>query len=221
MTPAPRILCFALLLVLTLYVTAPAEACSCLFTHPQQQICDAQIVISAKIICKKVISMREKGPDPFNKYIQYEIKMIKMFKGFGQIKDIQYAYTPAESSLCGVSLDTTNKRQYLLTGHISEGKLYIMLCNLIKPWEDVSFSLMKILNQKFQMGCDCKIVTCYTSECALEAPNQCLWTDWLMERQLQGPQANNYACIKRSNGSCSWYRIAPYTIKDYFLSSEP
>lgn len=39
-----------------------------------------------------------------------------MFKGFEKLKDVQYVYTPFDSSLCGVKLEANNKKQYLLTG---------------------------------------------------------------------------------------------------------
>lgn len=40
----------------------------------------------------------------------------QMFKGFEKLKDVQYVYTPFDSSLCGVKLEANNKKQYLLTG---------------------------------------------------------------------------------------------------------
>lgn len=46
-----------------------------------------------------------------------------MFKGFEKLKDVQYVFTPFDSSLCGVKLEANNKKQYLLTGtvHRSQG----------------------------------------------------------------------------------------------------
>ncbi|XP_063283643.1 metalloproteinase inhibitor 4 [Pelobates fuscus] len=214
-------LCFVLLFVLTLHIKELADACSCAPTHPQQQMCDTEIVIRAKIISEKVIQPSKEDSFDNTKLIQYEIKMIKMFKGFDKVRDIHFVYTPVDSSLCGVKLDATNKKQYLLTGHITDGKVYIMLCNLIELWDDLSFSQKKSLNNRFQMGCDCKITTCYTIPCSVHEPNECLWTDWLIERRLYGQQAKSYTCIKRSDGSCSWYRGGPYIGKEFLGNSEP
>ncbi|KAM4652682.1 metalloproteinase inhibitor 4 [Discoglossus pictus] len=207
---------------LTLHIRELVDACSCAPAHPQEQICDAAIVIRAKISSEKVISSMSSDPLNTVKMIQYEIKLIKMFKGFEKIKDIQFVYTPLDSSLCGVKLEANNKKQYLLTGQISaDNKVYIQLCNLIEPWDDLSFSQKKSLNQRFQMGCECKITTCYTVPCSVHAQNECLWTDWLIERKLYGQQAKHYACIKRSDGSCSWYRGGPHTEKEPIDNSEP
>uniref|UniRef100_A0ACB8EHT4 Uncharacterized protein n=1 Tax=Sphaerodactylus townsendi TaxID=933632 RepID=A0ACB8EHT4_9SAUR len=80
-----------------------------------------------------------------------------MFKGFEKLKDVQYVYTPFDSSLCGVKLEANNKKQYLLTGRIlNDGKVLIHLCNYIEPWDDLTLSQKKSLNQRYQMGCGCK-----------------------------------------------------------------
>uniref|UniRef100_A0A8C9FY13 TIMP metallopeptidase inhibitor 4 n=1 Tax=Pavo cristatus TaxID=9049 RepID=A0A8C9FY13_PAVCR len=86
---------------------------------------------------------------------------------------------------------------------LNDGKVLIHLCNYIEPWDDLSLSQKKSLNQRYQMGCGCKITTCYMVPCSITAPNECLWTDWLIERKLYGHQAKHYACIKRSDGTCS------------------
>ncbi|XP_010163026.1 metalloproteinase inhibitor 4 [Antrostomus carolinensis] len=178
-------------------------------------------VIRAKIISEKVVPASD-DPLDTHKMIRYEIKQIKMFKGFEKLKDVQYVYTPFDSSLCGVKLEANNKKQYLLTGQIlSDGKVLIHLCNYIEPWDDLSLSQKKSLNQRYQMGCGCKITTCYMVPCSITAPNECLWTDWLIERKLYGHQAKHYACIKRSDGTCSWYRGGPPPEKEFIDISEP
>ncbi|KAL2299631.1 hypothetical protein Nmel_012476, partial [Mimus melanotis] len=214
--------------------------------------------IRAKISSEKVVPASD-DPLDTHKMIRYEIKQIKMFKGFEKLKDVQYVYTPFDSSLCGVKLEANNKKQYLLTGQIlSDGKVLIHLCNYIEPWDDLSLSQKKSLNQRYQMGCGCKrrgrarcvpsgsaslallsvalrsspgrtaalklslqITTCYSVPCSITAPNECLWTDWLLERRLYGHQARHYACIRRSDGTCSWYRGGPAPEKEFIDMAEP
>ncbi|XP_075431063.1 metalloproteinase inhibitor 4 isoform X2 [Ascaphus truei] len=145
------------LFLVSVHIKDLVEACSCAPAHPQEHICYAAIVIRAKISSEKVIMSTSADPFSAIKMIQYEIKLIKMFKGFEKIKDIQYVYTPLDSSLCGVKLEANNKKQYLLTGQISiDNKVFIQLCNFIEPWDDLSLSQKKILNQRFQTGCECK-----------------------------------------------------------------
>uniref|UniRef100_A0A674JNE7 Metalloproteinase inhibitor 4 n=3 Tax=Emydidae TaxID=8476 RepID=A0A674JNE7_9SAUR len=208
-------------LLFTLRIQELVEACSCAPAHPQQLICDSALVIRAKISSEKVVPASD-DPLDTHKMIRYEIKQIKMFKGFEKLNDVQYVYTPFDSSLCGVKLEANNKKQYLLTGQIlNDGKVLIHLCNYIEPWDDLSLSQKKSLNQRYQMGCGCKITTCYMVPCSITTPNECLWTDWLIERKLYGHQAKHYACIKRSDGTCSWYRGGPPPEKVFTDISEP
>ena len=64
-----------------------------------------------------------------------------------------------------------------------------------------------------------QIVRCPTLPCEISAPEECLWTDLIIEKQVYGRQANHYACVRRADSSCSWYRgIAPP--KKEFLDAE-
>nr|XP_031326780.1 metalloproteinase inhibitor 4 isoform X3 [Camelus dromedarius]XP_031326781.1 metalloproteinase inhibitor 4 isoform X3 [Camelus dromedarius] len=90
--------------------------------------------------------------------IRYEIKQIKMFKGFEKVSDIQYIYTPFDSSLCGVRLEANSQKQYLLTGQVlSDGKVFIHLCNYIEPWENLSFLQRESLNHHYHLNCGCQV----------------------------------------------------------------
>ncbi|CAL8403006.1 metalloproteinase inhibitor 4 [Gadus morhua] len=197
------------------------DACSCNPAHPQQLFCGAEIVIRAKISGEKIVSPSNSS-SPYMKMIQYEIKMIKMFKGFDKAKDIQYVYTPVFSSLCGVKLDSNNKAGYLISGSMwNDGRISIGQCDLVEPWDNLSMSQKKNLNYRYQMGCECRINTCYTVPCASTGENECLWTDWLLDNSLNGEQARQYACIRRTDATCSWYRGGPHADKDFQDLSDP
>ncbi|XP_010895946.1 metalloproteinase inhibitor 2a [Esox lucius] len=185
------------------------DACSCAPVHPQQAFCNADIVIRAKVVGEKEV---DTGNDIYGnpiKRIQYDVKQIKMFKGPDQ--DIQTIFTAPVSAVCGVTLDTSGKKEYLISGKAeADGKMHVTLCDYITPWESMSSTQKKSLTQRYQMGCECKIVRCPSLPCAISAPEECLWTDLMMEKQVYGSQANEYACVKRGDGSCSWYRgVAP------------
>ncbi|XP_032183513.1 metalloproteinase inhibitor 4 isoform X3 [Mustela erminea] len=107
---------WALLLRLLALLRPPGmvEACSCAPAHPQQHVCHSALAIRAKISSEKVVPAST-DPADTQKMIRYEIKQIKMFKGFEKLKDVQYIYTPFDSSLCGVKLEANSQKQYLLT----------------------------------------------------------------------------------------------------------
>ncbi|XP_051011070.1 metalloproteinase inhibitor 4 isoform X2 [Acomys russatus] len=151
-------LSWALVLRLLALLRPPGlgEACSCAPAHPQQHFCHSALVIRAKISSEKVVPASE-DPADTQKMIRYEIKQIKMFKGFEKAKDVQYVYTPFDSSLCGVKLETNSQKQYLLTGQIlSDGKVFIHLCNYIEPWEDLSLVQRESLNHHYHQNCGCQ-----------------------------------------------------------------
>ncbi|RXN10130.1 metallo ase inhibitor 2-like protein [Labeo rohita] len=219
--------CIGTLVVLVLFrVGEIAEACSCSPVHPQQAFCNADVVILCPcilypkthifhVIRAKVVGKKEvdSGNDIYGnpiKRIQYEIKQIKMFKG--PDRHIDVIFTAPSSAVCGVTnLDTTGKKEYLISGKAeANGKMHVTLCDLIMPWESMSATQKKSLSQRYQMGCDCKITRCATFPCEINAPEECLWTDWVTEKIIHGRQSDHYACIKRGDGSCAWYRgVAP------------
>ncbi|XP_061561667.1 metalloproteinase inhibitor 2a isoform X1 [Phycodurus eques] len=195
-----------------------AEACSCAPVHPQQAFCNADVVIRAKVVGEREV---DSGNDIYGnpiKRIQYDVKQIKMFKGPSQ--DIDTIFTAPVSAVCGVTLDTSGKKEYLISGKSDAGgQMHVTLCDYIMPWDLLSNTQKKSLTQRYQMGCECKIVRCPSLPCEISAPEECLWTDLMIEKQVYGRQANHYACVKRADGSCSWYRgVAPP--KKEFLDAE-
>lgn len=66
-----------------------------------------------------------------------------------------------------------------------------------------------------------QINTCYTVPCVSAGENECLWTDWLLDNSLNGEQARQYACIRRSDTTCSWYRGGPPPEKDFLDMTDP
>ncbi|XP_023676166.1 metalloproteinase inhibitor 2a [Paramormyrops kingsleyae] len=201
---------FATLVVLLLWrVEEIAEACSCSPVHPQQAFCNADVVIRAKVVGRKEV---DSGNDIYGnpiKRIQYDIKQIKMFKG--PDVDIETVFTAPSSAVCGVTLEPNGKKEYLIAGKAEAGgKMHVTLCDFIEPWDSMTPTQKKSLSQRYQMGCGCKITRCPAFPCTITAPEECLWTDLVIEKSVSGRQASHYACIKRSDGSCAWYRgIAP------------
>ncbi|XP_029105962.1 metalloproteinase inhibitor 2a [Scleropages formosus] len=220
MSRALRSLWAAVALLLAWRLHELAEACSCSPVHPQQAYCNADVVIRAKVISRKEVNA---GNDIYGnpiKRIQYDIKQIKMFKGPDQ--DIETIFTAPSSAVCGVTLDPSGKREYLIAGK-AEGsnKMHVTLCDFIESWDSLTQMQKKSLSQRYEMGCDCKITRCPSVPCSINAPNECLWTDWVVEKSIVGSQASHYACIKRSDGSCAWYRGAVPPKQEFLDLEDP
>ncbi|XP_070298569.1 metalloproteinase inhibitor 2-like [Salvelinus sp. IW2-2015] len=88
---------------------------------PQVKKLDVE-VLGWRVIRAKVVGEMEvdTGNDIYGnpiKRIQYEVKQIKMFKGPDQ--DIEAIFTSPVSAVCGVTLDTSGKKEYLISGKAS------------------------------------------------------------------------------------------------------
>uniref|UniRef100_A0A3B4AJM4 Uncharacterized protein n=1 Tax=Periophthalmus magnuspinnatus TaxID=409849 RepID=A0A3B4AJM4_9GOBI len=201
-----RSACLGLVVLLVLGVLVEdGESCSCQPAHPQQLFCSAEIVIRAKISGEKIVSPSNSS-SPYMKMIQYEIKMIKVRE-----------WTQAPKYIVAIL-----KCSCALTGSMwSDGRISIGQCDLVESWDNLSLSQKKNLNYRYQMGCECRINTCYSVPCASTGDHECLWTDWLLDNSLNGEQARQYACIRRSDSSCSWYRGGPPPEKDFQDFTDP
>ncbi|XP_042562780.1 metalloproteinase inhibitor 2-like [Clupea harengus] len=210
---------FATLVVLLLWrVKEIAEACSCSPVHPQQAFCNADVVIRAKVVGRKEIAS---GNDVYGnpiKRIQYDIKQIKMFKGPGQA--VEAIFTAPTSAMCGVTLEADSK-EYLITGKMESDGVHVTLCDFVEPWSDLTHTQTLSLNQRYQSGCDCRIVRCQSLPCSIGGPEECLWTDWVLEATHRGKQAQFFTCIPRSDASCNWYRGSHAPSKEFMDIEDP
>ncbi|XP_040215259.1 metalloproteinase inhibitor 4 [Rana temporaria] len=182
------------------------EACSCISFHPQDQFCRASVVIHAKVISKRFIQPNHERGDG---KVVYGIKLIEVFKGIDKNNIIDSAYTSSQSASCGVELNVGNQVEYLLSGYLQENKLAISLCGLAKPWNQVTAFQIKGIRGFYQMGCACKITTCYSESCGTSAPNECILNFSLYETGPNGFESQNLACIQRKDDSCMWYPTSP------------
>ncbi|CAG5897824.1 unnamed protein product [Menidia menidia] len=213
--------CLVTLAILLLWrVEDLAQACSCSAAHPQQAFCNSDVVIRAKVVGVQEV---EAGNDVYGnpiKKIKYDIKQMKMFKGPNQFIDA--IYTGPSSAVCGVTFDTNGKKEYLITGKLeADGTMHVTLCDLIELWDSLTETQKKSLTQRYETGCDCKITRCTSIPCILSSPAECLWTDWVIEKMVNGEQAKHFACIKRSDDSCAWYRGSAPPKKDFLDIEDP
>ncbi|XP_042589468.1 metalloproteinase inhibitor 3-like isoform X2 [Cyprinus carpio] len=166
------------------------EGCSCVPRHPQQQFCSSDIVIRAKVI--------EKVPSTVPGLTAYKIQTTETFKQSDK-KRIQVIYTPQTS--CGVILKNC---EYLLSGHVQDGRVVVNLCDLVKPWNKLS-RVQKASLSMYQRGCVCEISPCTGASCLIEIlQKKCLirvTSSGLDKKALQS------ICLPGRGGFCSWQQI--------------
>ncbi|XP_077389776.1 metalloproteinase inhibitor 2-like [Festucalex cinctus] len=172
-----------------------AQACSCFPIHPQQLYCQTDIVV----IRAKVLGVMP-GAQGKGRPTKYDIQHLMTFKGVKKL--FAAVYTGPNSAACGVTLTTGT--EYLLMGKLqSDGTLHVSLCDFHEPWD--ALSTTKNLLSSYAEGCGCMIKSCFSFPCCMNGPTECLWTDFLPGKNSHD-QAQNFACIKSSNGCCAWYR---------------
>ncbi|XP_057673907.1 metalloproteinase inhibitor 2-like [Corythoichthys intestinalis] len=202
----------ALVLLCAWWQQEGAQACSCSGLHPQQAFCYSDVVMKAK-----VVGVTVDGELPG--YIKYDINQTKMYKGPN--KNFDAIYTASDSAMCGVELN--NGTEYFIMGRLrSNGSLHINLCSFLSvPWEITKAMQKKSVLQQYQMGCGCTITRCSSVPCGISGPAECLWTDYLTEKKTFGEQARHFACIKRGDGSCAWYRGNASPKKEFMDIEDP
>nr|XP_005172816.1 metalloproteinase inhibitor 2-like [Danio rerio] len=179
------------------------EACSCASAHPQQLFCSADAVLRAEITGEKIRRREDINPMYGLGKIQYEVQVIKVFKGSDRIKDLQHVYTHEMSSMCGIRL---NRGQYLLSGSMMSEGFFVTLCDFVEHWDRLSLTQKKNLKYRYQMGCNCTISICTEQPCHPKVKNECILTDWSSLWPFEdGEPVHEYACIRHSDGSCSWH----------------
>ncbi|XP_057209502.1 metalloproteinase inhibitor 3-like [Triplophysa rosa] len=164
-----------------------AESCRCFPQHPQHQFCTSEMVILANVTGNRL------PVNDQNNLFRYKIKLIKVLKGTNYAKQIQYVYT--DSSSCGITLD---QGRYVLSGHRFKDGIEVGMCDLVKQWDLLSLTEHENFKQTYKMGCDCTISTCSGSPCCPQSKNECVW-------ETNSPDSLGYACLRDSDGICSWY----------------
>ncbi|CAJ0963050.1 unnamed protein product [Ranitomeya imitator] len=93
-------------------------------------------------------------------------------------------------------------------GSYYDGRVSIGICWLNVFWSSLSHFQIKSLTQPdigYQRGCDCKIKYCVMESYDNLAPNECPCIGWQQSQILE----REHACIKRRDGTCSWYPSIP------------
>uniref|UniRef100_A0A3P8X651 TIMP metallopeptidase inhibitor 4 n=1 Tax=Cynoglossus semilaevis TaxID=244447 RepID=A0A3P8X651_CYNSE len=188
------------LVLLGAALEAAVEGCSCHPAHPQQLFCTAEIVIRAKISGEKIVSPSNSS-SPYMKMIQYEIKMIKV-----RTVDLLLLFIGVLKYWSIVTKEKSNLEEETFP----ESSI-LSSCPVQGGVRGQSSTLLL---------CP-QINTCYTVPCASTGDNECLWTDWLLDNSLNGEQARQYACIRRFDTTCSWYRGGPPPEKDFLDITDP
>ncbi|KAG7468715.1 metalloproteinase inhibitor 2-like [Solea senegalensis] len=189
--------CLITLAILCVWQAEVAETCRCIWRHPQEQFCSADMVMKAKVLGGLKVGITSHG----NFSIKgYHIKQLKSFKR--NCIEINTIYTNPSSASCGITLKYNT--EYLLSGSLRDGKMHVSSCDFVRQWDTLTDSQREGVVSNYEQGCGCKITHCYSSPCAASSSAECLWGDEATETKLFGKRTTGYTCTMKSDKSCAW-----------------
>ncbi|CAM4618930.1 unnamed protein product [Lepidochelys kempii] len=183
--------------ILVLALGDPTAACSCAPQHPQTAFCEADVDDSGRFVGVTPLSHNNSRGESVP-WVRHEIKTTKIYKGFEPPTDVHFVETPALESVCGYQPPGLLKGEEYLIMAVRQGeRLTVSTCSFVRPWSRVPPSQRRGISQAYGGGCACQVVPCNSMPCTLSGDAQCLWTDGLLDRSWQGPQAQRLACLPR------------------------
>lgn len=174
-----------LLVILGALVENYVEACSCLPSHPQDQYCQSDFVIVARIRREFLTD----GNRIYKAKIKKEFKMSEKAKVALKSGRI---ITALDGGMCGVRLDVG--KVYLITGRVSGLQAHVSLCGFVKPLRDITPRQRKGFRLIYGRGCDCK-VSYFTR--IPQTADRCSWNNIQCQR-------DHGICLRSPSGLCHW-----------------
>lgn len=156
------------LLFIALCAVTSSLACSCMPDHPQKQFCDADFVVLAYVTSppKDEFMPNRRYPMPYKEQV-YTLRVRETFKGHAYVKTdrAKYAkiYTPPGWGSCRVNLQ--QRVDYLLSGKIVGGNMYVRFCNWWKKWSYLTPEQQLGVRTLYSKGCECSIGFCFSPKC--------------------------------------------------------
>lgn len=185
----------ALLVVLWIH---SSESCSCIPTHPQQQFCNADFVILARIKREKVVDMQR----------EYKIRIRKEYK-MSEKAEVALKYgrflTPESESMCGQQFEVG--KVYVISGKISNLQAHVNMCGLSEKWVDLTKRQRKGLKMLYRQGCSCQVKFCPPNRNCARKINECNWETWRPDKK-QDCQRNEGICMRSMRNQCTWSKSA-------------
>ncbi|XP_074603153.1 metalloproteinase inhibitor 1-like [Brevipalpus obovatus] len=196
-------LMFALLIFLPFYT----DACSCVFSHPQEHFCSADFVALVSIKGLVGANRNNQGSD-FDLYNVYKIKLHRLYKTSTPNAFAKgYLFTPSSLNSCSPNL--VKNTAYLITGRMVNNNPYVSFCNFIQENSTLTHRQRKGFRRTYGLNCGCKVrdtrsyayhLFNHTSE-TLESGHRspvnsgfCQWdTKWEIENDCQGMHS---ACVR-------------------------
>nr|XP_022296220.1 metalloproteinase inhibitor 3-like [Crassostrea virginica] len=181
----------AMCLCLVSFLVKVSLSCSCLPTHLQTDVCQADFAIQATVLSVE-------NSDEYT--LSYKVTVHENFTtGKPKPNSVIYILTADNSALCGVSFIIGET--YLIVGNVVQGKYRTNSCRGNLKLSALSQFQMSALKTKLYVNnCECEVVLCHGTNCESKTEVNC-------PINLSSSRADCYnhneACTK-TGSLCSW-----------------
>lgn len=180
------------------------NACSCIYSHPQEHYCSADFVAVVRV------KSRGKGDGTTT---AYHIKVKKEFKMTDKARHALsqgLLWTSSNEAACGVTLHPT---RYLIAGRIRGEKPWVSLCQFVQEWPTLSSKQKKGFRKLYQQGCRCMVRTMsYVSWYKHQYKNRERYCSWETVQERNDCQGLYSLCVPSAQNpeECSWVGNSQY-----------
>ncbi|XP_052679999.1 metalloproteinase inhibitor 3-like [Crassostrea angulata] len=162
----------AIICVVLVCVFTYNEACTCARTHPQEQFCNSDFVVRARILRRTVTDSTEFENVFYTVLIRQNYKR----RQYPIRPPVQSIYTASQSASCGASF--VIGREYIISGSIQNNRWRTSLCSFNRETSSLNQFQRNALNfGYYRNNCSCNIRYCgFTDDptCTVPGRNECL-----------------------------------------------
>ena len=194
---------FLVILVVSIcHVQTLETYCACSHRHPQTHFCDS--TFAALVTVRKLLQ-------PNDKEIAYKVEVNTIFKATPDAQKAlrgKYAllWSPSLDVMCGRS-NLIPKEEYLVTGGMRSGKLYISLCDFVQPWSEVTLRQREGFQQLYERSCPCPILDSQENHTSV---SKSTGRKGCVRESSPGPrdcQERYGICMLNKPAGCSWMSL--------------
>jgi len=201
--------------LLLFYLVHINKACFCFKEHPQETYCNSDFAVKVLTYSKKFIELRLDGnhtylknvsEDRQNVHLEFEVQVLKTYKGNISDHTRDKIYSPYSGSMCGLRLEIN--RHYFLTGMYNlDGHMSVGMCGLYMDVTDqdnvTSGFISDNLLSNWGKGCQtCQFCSDEPETCSKN--NTCVWNSNTPKLQ----SALSYCSPSEDeNGVCNFFNL--------------
>ncbi|XP_068155885.1 tissue inhibitor of metalloproteinase [Drosophila tropicalis] len=190
------------LLAIVAFYGQPANACSCMPSHPQTHFCTADFVVQLRV--RRKSDMIERGKTHYKVQIRRTYKATP--EALRMLRDGRLT-APSMESMCGISLDIG--KVYIIAGRVP----MLNICSYYKEYTKMTVTERHGFSGGYGKSCNCTVRPCFGNNCLRnrEYVDGCKWSPFgNCERDFSACTPRTINTRHGSISRCRWQRTHAY-----------